>query len=98
MKTSHVLVVIPAKRDPVWFTLHAVLILVVQVNDVLVSVQHIRQEPPKSSSGLRCIMGMRDGLAGVSYTRCWVVDVEETGIHAILVRVMKTMFRVFCRA
>jgi hypothetical protein len=71
-------VVIPAKRDPVWFTLDTVLILVVHVNGVLVSVQHVRQESLKSSSGLRCIMGMRDGLAGVSYTHCWV---SSTSTH-----------------
>jgi hypothetical protein len=79
MKMSHILVVIPAKRDPVWFTLHTVLILVVHVNGVLVSVQNIRQESPKSSSGLRRIMGMRDGLAGVSYTRCWVCGCRRYG-------------------
>jgi hypothetical protein len=39
----HILVVIDAKRDPVWFTLHTALIVVVQVMTALVSVQHIRQ-------------------------------------------------------
>jgi hypothetical protein len=79
MKMSHILVVIPAKQDPVWFTLHTVLILVVQVNNVLVSVQHIRRESPKFSSGLRRIMRMRDGLAGMSYTRCWVCGCGRDG-------------------
>jgi hypothetical protein len=79
MKMSHILVVIPAKRDPMWFTLHTVLILVVQVNGVLISLQHIRQESPKSFSGLRRIMGMRDGLAGVSYTCCWVCGCRRDG-------------------
>jgi hypothetical protein len=51
----NILVVIPAKRDPVWFTLHTALIrvVVVQVMTALVSVQHIRQDSPKPSSGLR---------------------------------------------
>jgi hypothetical protein len=66
MKMSHILVVIPAKRDPVWFTLHTVLIIVVRANYLLVSVQHIRHESQKSSSGLGYIMGMRDRLADTS--------------------------------
>jgi hypothetical protein len=32
MKMGHISVVIPAKRDPMWFTLHTVLTLVVHVN------------------------------------------------------------------
>jgi hypothetical protein len=49
---------------------------------VLVSVLHIRQDSPKSSGGLRRIMGMRDrsdGLAGVSFTRCWVCGCRRDG-------------------
>jgi hypothetical protein len=30
---GHILLVIPSKRDPVWFTLHTVLTLAVQAND-----------------------------------------------------------------
>jgi hypothetical protein len=71
----HILIVIPAKEDPVWFTLHTALTVAVQVMTALVSVLHVSEDSPKSFSRQRRIMGIRDqsdGLVAVIVTRCWV--------------------------
>jgi hypothetical protein len=49
---------------------------------VIVSVQHIGLDSPKSSGGLRRIMGMRDRsdvVAGVNFTHCWVCGCRRNG-------------------